>query len=1151
MQSDIEANQGDNPDEQDTENHPHDPHGESEPSEVVSIHSNSPDSNDRGPSEHHPHDDHGSDVEEDPELKENSVDSNDEAHRVPHGNDSEAPESEEEEVFDVVRPTEPLTISKKWERAYRERPPKPVITKRASIPVLPNTRQTLERTYIHRIYQPAKLRPAPQPFSRVVEKTYIVKPTLPVRCEASPERYSRLDEEAYFERIFDRKVIHPIAGTVKQTVETARHHPAKLKRVVEPSPEPYRKIVEVARQERIFDRKVIHPIAGTVKQTVETARHHPAKLKRVVEPSPEPYRKIVEVARRERIFDKARVESSPEPFLKKEEVAKYKKAFERKVCQPSEAIYSQIIENHYFEKIWTPHRVRPQVSPYQSIVEQTYYVRAYDPLPLEPLTQRLETKIEEYYFMKIFTRPRIQPSPARYEQYLERAYYQRINRKARGVAPALSIEAKLETCYIARIHQRKRIIPQTMSCLLERCYVHRTVVWDNAEEAASVNSASRAGESHAETSEYASARLGPDSERGSQIGHDDQNDNDDQPEEDQAVEVQPANVEEFSSQLEQSETLSAGSQGSMGKSRRRFGRTNPDEKFPCWILNEDHEPEQALISSPEGFWIDLDNGKLEVMAGDPVHVEPLIAEKFDEVDSVARKRDDAKDPDCDFIIKDENKKRRQVIINPDKLPIKKSNCQLYDPEDQKVCRAKIRLCGHDPETGEPIKYFNGVLVDENHKVSHVLVKQIDEERLLMKRTKDSTTEEIITKEKITMVGDVPAKVITLDPFYTQKSRAEQVYIPAEPFRVYKTPLLDAEEAKATSVEDDRIFEGPILVEPVHEGRTHEVFMLIPPEKRDESQIRESYIPRYVRVEPDFEIKEEQKKFDDFKNTVHQEAETQKKLEETGPSKPANNRPVSPKALKPLAVDRVDLKVADLVPTRDSLKPARRQEAHEDLDDSALGCFDSLKNSEELYYEIDYDEKKASKPELTESRGSRTNLRTNDPDQVSNGKANSQHNRSSLDQSESNISSRRPSSQASYKVVPAQKPKKTSTTSPKIVEGPARIRFDTISDDNKKMKFVGIGKLSNPDTERSPKKYSEQLKDVKNRAASTIQLFCLYCLKKPRWRQVFLKKYKRAKTELGSEALFRRFLLHYVCLPTQVSVEKALENYLKVLSKSHK
>jgi hypothetical protein len=1097
-QIDLDDNEQDQIDSADHENKPENDHDNSEPSDVQSFHSNKPEDNDSIDKDILNKEDDGSEIENDPDLEDNQADQNDDPNRATNQDDSIAPESEEEIILDAIPLTEALIGSCELESCKFVRPKKVPALDKPHIPASEYMYQNTERVYYQKVYKPLKLTPSKQPFSQFIERCYFGKPYDQKACECSPLNYSSTVETAYFYRIHDRKVVSPLDEEISQYLEQAKYQKIKKNRPVEASPE---------------------------------------------------HRKIVETAKFQRVYDRPRIDSSPEPYAKEEVTTKFQRVFERKVCSPSASNYSQKIETSLYVPVFESFRPQPSPTPYYSIEEYLYSERAYESFRPEPAWNIFEKKIEECYYLKVFTRPRIQPSPARYEQYIERAYYQKIYRKARGVAPALIIESKLEKIYVFKVYQRKRISPLTISGHSDTCYVYRTVVWDNPDEVASVASGSRAGEL-AETSDYASVKHGADSELGSQAGLDDLKDHSEVADDDEEIEIYPANVDSFSSQIEQSERLSTGSHGSQGKSRRRFGRTNPDEKFPCWVLNDEREPENAFISSPEGFWIDLDNGKIEVMAGDPVKIEPQEGQKFEEVTSKARKRDEKKDPECDFIVKDEDRNRLSVIINFEKLPLKQSNCQLFDPEDNKVCRAKLRLCGRDNETGESIQYFNGVLVDENLKVSHVLVKRLDEERLLLKRSKDATTEEIVTAEEVKIVGYIPAKVVSLDPFYTQKSRAEQVYIPFEAFRVYKTPLLDSEEAKAASVEDNRIFEGPIIVEPVQGGKTHEVFMLIPPEKRDEAQVRDSYIPRYVRVEPDFEIKEEQDKFDNFKNSILEDVEGLKKKADKKPTQVAKDRPLSPKPLKPLGVDRVDLKVADLKPKKENGNIKKLKEAAEDLDESGLGYYDSLKNSEELYYEIDNEEKKASKQEFT---GSRTSWKNNEKDKINNGKTDSQKNRSSIDQSGSHTSSRKQSSHSSYQIQHSQKSKTTTTTvkSPKLVEGNAKIRFDTVSEDNKKLKFIGIGKLSNPDTEKSPKKYSEQLKDLKNRAASTIQLFCLHCLKRPEWRHAFNKKYRRAKTELADEALFRRFLLHYVCLQSQVSVDKALENYLKILSKSHK
>ena len=216
--------------------------------------------------------------------------------------------------------------------------------------------------------------------------------------------------------------------------------------------------------------------------------------------------------------------------------------------------------------------------------------------------------------------------------------------------------------------------------------------------------------------------------------------------------------------------------------------------------------------------------------------------------------------------------------------------------------------------------------------------------------------------------------------------------------------------------------------------------------------------------------------------------------------------MSPKSLKPLAVDRVDLKVAEISESKRTSIHHPRNEAAEDLDDSALGCYDSLKNSEELYYEIDFDEKRASKQELGGSRASQAALPLQEDDKRVNEKADYTKSRSNVDHDESSKSSIKQSSHVSNKKSLTNKNRSIEQLSPKLIEGTAKIMFDAVDENNKRIKFIGVGRLSSPDTERSPKRYSQQLQDVKNTAASTIQLFYLYCIQKPKWQKTFNRKY---------------------------------------------
>ena len=122
-----------------------------------------------------------------------------------------------------------------------------------------------------------------------------------------------------------------------------------------------------------------------------------------------------------------------------------------------------------------------------------------------------------------------------------------------------------------------------------------------------------------------------------------------------------------------------------------------------------------------------------------------------------------------------------------------------------------------------------------------------------------------------------------------------------------------------------------------------------------------------------------------------------------------------------------------------------------------------------------------------------------------------------------------------------------------VDGPAKIRIDMGGSGEGKIQFVGVGRFSNQarDRSRSPRRYVDQLKELNDKAARTIQLYWLYSCRKPETRAHFLKKFSKARSTLGSDGLFRKFLLHFVSLPGNEGVDKALLNYKKVLSKASK
>ena len=1001
----------------------------------------------------------------------------------------------------------------------------------------------IEEAYIEKIYRPSKLSPSPERYSKQ-EETANYKRILERRAgEVSPERYSKQEDRSYIKKVYEMRRTEPSPGRYESKIDQAKYQKVYRRPPIHPCGY-ITKTEDRCFIDRPHDLIVCPPVLGHQKE--EIGKYVKVHKRRVVDPSPERYSKKVEFSRIARVYDRPPMTAAARSD-KSIERAYSTKAHKKAPIQPFFSKYELRVEEGRYQKVHNQARITPFIDRYEQRIERAYYQKVHNQARITPFIDKNEQRLERAFYQKVHNQARLTPFIDKYEQRLERAFYQKVFRKARGVQPALIYEGKLEQSFYGKVYSRKRIIPKSMQCTVEHQYIHRTVLWEGTTDHNSDDYDSKVGDSCAPASEYSSIKTGAYSENASEVGDHEKVKDDDISEDEEAIEIIPANSEDLSENQDDEDRASMASEMSEGNAGRRFGRTNPDEKFKCWVLDHENEPEEAMMSSPEGFLIDLDNGKLAVRSGDKVNIEPLEGEKMEEINSYARKRNSEKDPNCDFVLRDSNNARRPVIVNEEKLPDRTSNCILYDPEDKPIVRAKLRLYGYDNETGESVKYYNAVLVDENLKTSHVLVKRVDDDRILLKRNRDSTTEEIVKSEQDVLVDDIPARCVTLDPFYTKKEKEEKIYIPNEPFRVYKSPLLDSEMAKAKSRDDDRVFEGSLMVEPVKEGKDHEVFILIPPEKRVDDDIRQSKIPRYARVVLDRELIEDQNNFEEFENKISQIAAEEYKDSEYTKSKPALHKP---KSLEPIAEDKIELKPQDEKTKLKENRPDDNDSA-DDLDESGLNCYDSVKDSEELYYQIDYDDKRASKNEPNETVSSRGRNRGNEPDRLSNAMNSSHKNTLSSVPSESQLTSQRQSNRTSQPNLLSQKSKKSIHVNPTQLDGPAKMRFETKDENDRKVKFVGIGKLSTADGERSPKKYSNQLKEFKNKAASTIQLYWLYSITKPESRHNFNLKFKRAKSKLGNEKLFRKFLLHYVMLPKKVSVEKALDNYLKVLSKSYK
>ena len=739
-------------------------------------------------------------------------------------------------------------------------------------------------------------------------------------------------------------------------------------------------------------------------------------------------------------------------------------------------------------------------------------------------------------------KPVLEASPDRYMKKVEEVYIDKVYKMPSRVQSAEQIVAKLEQTYIQKPISRLRIHPWRADCLIETTYQHKTVLWEGVAD----NSSDRSKEENLEpVSEYSyqSAQV---SLRSSQVleelhAQDDYaSEYSEKPAQVTPIEVYPSAKDKKSApQSSREERYSDHSEISEAEAEdpNKYIRTDPDEKFQVWVIQEEnskHRLVPALISSPDGFLVDVNSGKLEIKRGDNVTLEPSENTLFEACYDFVRKRDPEVDPDCDFVVKGEDDVRHPVVVNPKIEEKKISNCTLYDPNDQRIGRACLELVDNDPETNQPFSYSNAVMIDDSNQIKDVLVKQSTEEQILLKRDSETASFEKIKEENMTQLDDIPVKVLVLDSKHSGKAKDEIVFIPIRPFKVLKSKIIEAETGSALAV-DGNTYEGPILIEEIKNGDDFEVFVLIPPEKRVTEEGEK--LPKYVLVDLDDDIKQSLRDQAEFKSKITElrdQSINQTKL------KADESVPKSLSAKKSnLQINQLDFKMIDPKGRQVRVNICDKENAPEEVDDSIAEAYYTVDSTDDLYYELECDDQRVAPSDMPRS------FKT-----VPSGNNLSDRSTSRIPPSMARDTTPLPLNRATNHdaSVPLRDAPQASRDSP------AKVRIDFSSPINRStMSFVGIGKVSTPKTDRSrsPKKYMEQLNSIRQHAARSILCYWRYSKRKPEMRKRFNNQFARAKKILSNSVLFKKFVVHYTTLSSTIDVDLALHKYMMLVSSNKK
>jgi hypothetical protein len=643
-------------------------------------------------------------------------------------------------------------------------------------------------------------------------------------------------------------------------------------------------------------------------------------------------------------------------------------------------------------------------------------------------------------------------------------------------------------------------------------------------------------------------------------------------------------------------------------------RTDPKNKFPVWAVTP-KEPIPCLLSSPDGFSIDPESGKLEIKNGDRILLEPAEYGKFPKINDIVRAPTEDMKGHCDFFVKDPEGKKTNVVVMLRSSPQKKpSNCSLYDPEQKKVGRAYFQLVGTDPSSGIAYEFHNGVLLDETCKVSEVLVKRADERIVDLKRGPNNITKQKVKGDNASNLQGTPVNILTLEIPLNQNTpqrhkKTELVIYNKTDYRPIKGKLIDGETGRA-ECEDGQIFEGPLLIEGKGEP---ELFLLIPPAQRVDSKT-----PKYIIV--DFDPTSEPSEYQHLKEKVRNlakgrsipsknyssNAESARGKENRETSKPKDaKKTTTPKKSKSRDKSPSYQSGNQPIDSKPNTFRSKSPISNVPNQDPSLKDFESLTEPENFFYQLESKKKlepyKEAQPKSEHSQKKHqsnasnstknaqtaktiptTNVASNStqqgPSQPNSIRHSSNATPNKKPRGKENVHSPTPGKPANHRSQDKLNPSSSGNTlkasesaggrnpsntltpdksnpallkgsvassQGSLIENQARLQFE-FGSKGSLMRFEGVGKIvaaDNSITPKSSKKYSEQLREIKARAANTIQIYWRYANSRSALRRKSHLRYDEARRLLSSKSQFKRFLLHHVSLPGHVPVKRALENFL--------
>jgi hypothetical protein len=279
--------------------------------------------------------------------------------------------------------------------------------------------------------------------------------------------------------------------------------------------------------------------------------------------------------------------------------------------------------------------------------------------------------------------------------------------------------------------------------------------------------------------------------------------------------------------------------------RQRERRTHPDEGYPVWvrlIVEGEVKEIPAMLKHLDGFKINPETDTMEVVEKDRVNVHPYDNSPPEHVFQIIGGKVERPNPskiafeeECELVVQDAEGNRHPILFYERNKPaddaakddevqqappephpkprtriMEEANCRVFDTIGKFLGRGKLALEKFDKNTGEPIRYAKGILLNSEEKIEFVLVKFYSEKDVALKRRNLSNTQHLVEDTEIIEMSGYKVRCITLVE-KNQRATPELLFLLDGEYIIQKSRLLDG-ESSTCELEDWRLFEGTLNYE---------------------------------------------------------------------------------------------------------------------------------------------------------------------------------------------------------------------------------------------------------------------------------------------------------------------------------------------------